>query len=107
MKKIVAATLFCAPLAIPAVAQGPHTSVALNAGASQGSAAAAEMVPVSAASAEPVGSKPLYGGDLATGKADHAALGLPAGPAPALAWIFALGFLGLVVMRRTRASNAF
>jgi hypothetical protein len=29
------------------------------------------------------------------------------GPEPAFAWVFALGFLGLVVMRRIRASQPF
>jgi hypothetical protein len=102
MKKFVAATLFCATLAVPAVAQGPHTSLALNAGKPAGSVAA-EMVPVPGAVAAPVSDRAMYSGDVATGKGDHA---LPAGPAPSIAWILALGFLGLVVLRRTRSSNA-
>ena len=108
MKKIIAATLFCATIAIPAVAQGPHSgTLALNAGSlSQSSAnTAANMVPVSGAVAAPVGGS-LYGGDLATGKPDPG-ISLPAGPAPSIAWILALGFLGLVILRRTRSSNGF
>jgi len=30
-----------------------------------------------------------------------------AGPAPDFAWVLALGFLGLIVIRRTRAARAF
>lgn len=37
-----------------------------------------------------------------------AGLAIPAvGPAPGFAWVLALGFLGLIVMRRTRAARAF
>ena len=103
MKKFIAATLFCATIAIPAVAQGPNAGLAVRAPAPSEAAAAANMVPVSGAVAAPVGES-IYGGDMAAPK--QGALGLPAGPAPSLAWIFALGFLGLVILRRTRSSSA-
>src|SRR4051812_6221427 len=110
MKNIVAAMLFCATIAIPAVAQGPHAALAPHgAGAAQSTAdAAANMVPVPGAVAAPVGgTSGLYGGDLAGGKAEGSGLPLPSGPAPSIAWVLALGFLGLVVLRRTRSSNGF
>ena len=107
MKKFVAATLFCATIAVPAVAQGPNARFAPQAPASSEAAtAAADMVPVSGAVAAPVAGGPIYGGDMATPK-QGGALSLPAGPAPSLAWIFALGFLGLIILRRTRSSTAF
>src|SRR3954471_19200533 len=104
MKKIIAATLFCATIAIPAVAQGPHATLALQGAAATPSTAtqAANMVPVSGAVAAPVGgTSGLYGGDLAGGKPAAVGLALPSGPAPSIAWVLALGFLGLVVLRRT------
>ena len=101
MKKLVAVTMFCAGLAVPAVAQGPHPSVALNAAKPSVAAQAADMVPVSGAVAAPVNT-PIYGGDMATGTGGNHLL--PSGPAPSFAWVLALGFLGLVVMRRTRSS---
>ena len=108
MKKLVAATLFCATLAVPAVAQGPHTTRAAQGGAVTPGTVAAEMMPVPGAVAAPVaGTSGLYGGDMAGGKPGTAGAALPAGPAPSIAWILALGFLGLVVLRRTRASTAF
>src|SRR6476619_512757 len=98
MKKIIAATLFCATIAIPAVAQGPHATLALNGVSPADATAAANMVPVSGAVAAPVaGTAGLYGGDMATGKAGAV---LPSGPAPSFAWLLALGFLGLVILRR-------
>ena len=109
MKKFVAATLFCATIAFPAVAQGPNASIAVRAPASSelGANAAANMVPVPGAEAAPVGgSNGIYGGDMATPK-QGGTRALPAGPAPSLAWIFALGFLGLIILRRTRSSTAF
>jgi len=104
MKKFVAATLFCATIAIPAVAQGPNAGLAVQAPAPSEAAAAANMVPVSGAVAAPVGGT-IYGGDMAAPK-QGGALALPAGPAPSLAWIFALGFLALIILRRTRSSSA-
>jgi hypothetical protein len=107
MKKYVAATLFCATIAFPAVAQGPIAAMAPRAPASpEAAAAAANMVPVSGAEAAPVGGEPIYGGDMAAPGAGGK-LGLPAGPAPSLAWLFALAFLGLIILRRTRSSTAF
>jgi len=103
MKKFVAATLFCATIAIPAVAQGPNAGLAVQAPAPSEAAAAANMVPVSGAVAAPVGGA-IYGGDMAA--PNQGALVLPAGPAPSLAWIFALGFLALIILRRTRSSTA-
>ena len=106
MKKFVAATLFCATIAIPAVAQGPNAGLAaVQAPAPAEAAAAANMVPVPGAVAAPVEGA-IYGGDMAAPKSGGA-LALPAGPAPSLAWIFALGFLGLIILRRTRSSTAF
>ena len=108
MKKLVAATLFCATLAVPAVAQSPHTTVAPQPGAMPAGTAAAEMMPMGGAVAAPVAGASLYGGDMAGGKPAAVGATLPAGPAPSIAWILALGFLALVVLRRTRASsNAF
>ena len=108
MKKIVAATLFCATIAVPAVAQGPHPLLAQNgASSTQLSTAAANMVPVSGAVAAPVSGAGLYGGDLANGKPAGQVLPLRAGPAPSIAWVLALGFLALVILRRTRSSNGF
>jgi hypothetical protein len=109
MKKLIAATLFCATIAIPAVAQGPHPVLAMNGAPSPSMGAhAANMVPVSGAVAAPVaGTSGLYGGDMATRTPSGPGLGLPSGPAPSIAWILALGFLGLVVLRRTRSSNGF
>jgi hypothetical protein len=108
MMKLVAATLFCATLAVPAVAQGPHTTLAPQPGAMPAGSAAAEMMPMAGAVAAPVESAALYGGDMAGGKRDRAGAAVPAGPAPSIAWILALGFLALVVLRRTRStSNAF
>lgn len=106
MKKFVAATLFCATIAIPAVAQGPNARFAPQAPvSSEAASAAANMVPVSGAVAAPVGGA-IYGGDMAAPKSGGT-LSLPAGPAPSLAWIFALAFLGLIILRRTRSSTAF
>jgi len=105
MKKFVAATLFCATIAIPAVAQGPNAQFAPKAPVStEAATAAANMVPVSGAVAAPVGGT-IYGGDMAAPKGGT--LALPAGPAPSLAWIFALGFLALIILRRTRSSTSF
>ena len=108
MKRIIAATLFCATLAVPAVAQGPHAGATHGVPnrAEQMGAQTADLVPVPGAVAAPVGGAALYGGDMVTGKGSEAAL-LPSGPAPSIAWMLAVGFLGLVVLRRTRASNAF
>ena len=107
MKKIVAATLFCATIAVPAVAQGPHSTLALNGVSPADANASANMVPVSGAVAAPVaGQAGFYGGDMATRK-PAAGLAAPAGPAPSFAWLLALGFLGLVILRRTRSSNGF
>ena len=106
MKKFIAATLFCATVAIPAVAQGPNAAFAPKAPASSEAAtAAANMVPVPGAVAAPVGGEAIYGGDMAAPR-QGGTLSLPAGPAPSLAWIFALGFLGLIILRRTRSSTA-
>ena len=104
MKRIIAATLFCATLAIPAVAQGPHMSGGPKPAAQGMSAQAANLVPVAGAVAAPVAATALYGGDLAGPREDRA---LPSGPSPSIAWVLALGFLGLVVMRRTRSSASF
>jgi MYXO-CTERM domain-containing protein len=102
MKKLVAATLFCAGLAVPAVAQGPHDGLARA--VKPTAAQAADMVPVSGAEAAPVTGTPLYGGDMAIGRGEGK---MPAGPTPSIAWLLALGFLGLVVLRRTRASSPY
>ena len=107
MKKIIAATLFCATIAAPAVAQGPHSTLALNGVSPSGASAAANLVPVSGAVAAPVAGAALYGGDMAAEKPAASTLGLPSGPAPSFAWLMALGFLGLVILRRTRSSNGF
>ena len=107
MKKIIAATLFCATIAVPAVAQGPHSTLVIHGVSPAGANAAANLVPVSGAVAAPVaGTAGLYGGDMATEK-PTGALSLPSGPAPSFAWLMALGFLGLVILRRTRSSNGF
>ena len=54
---------------------------------------------------------PVFSAAVETPLAGNAApgwLAIPAaGPAPDFAWVLALGFLGLIVLRRTRAARAF
>ena len=54
---------------------------------------------------------PAFGESAATKPGDHAAKprssfiaeAIPAVPEPSVAWLLALGFLGIVVLRRTRS----
>jgi hypothetical protein len=108
MRKIVATVVLAAcagafaPSAIPQVAQravafeiaapGDLSHAALNAGT-------AAVTPIALSSARMLGD---------AGRAE-AASWMPSikGPEPAFAWVFALGFLGLVITRRIRNSQQF
>ena len=81
---------------------------------------APSLVPASQSASEPGAAHPaVYTGGAApvlspavdSPLADASApawLAIPAaGPAPDFAWVLALGFLGLIVLRRTRAARAF
>ena len=99
---LAASAAMFAPSATPQVA---NNAMALNAAAPQElqavalQAGSAMAVPVAATSA----------GLLREVEGREAASWLPRihGPEPAFAWIFALGFLGLVVTRRIRAARDF
>jgi hypothetical protein len=94
MRMSTATLIFAvAALAAPA-AVGQFQALPFN---PQPPAAGAEMVPVVASPAASRSSARSFDvhGDLQPASSD-------AGPDPAVAWLMALGFLGLVVARRTR-----
>jgi hypothetical protein len=88
--------------------------------AREGYASVPALVPASeSAAAAPVAQPAVYTGAAApvlspavgtpvAGAPGPGGLAVPAvGPAPDFAWLLALGFLGLIVLRRTRAVRAF
>ena len=84
MQKFVASMLMAGLLAIPATAQVPQTAMTL-----------ASSAPSAAAV-----SKPVVFREDASEAGGSGPLSLPAGPDPAVAWIFAVAFLGMIVTRR-------
>jgi hypothetical protein len=108
MSKVVATVMLAASAALfapSAVPQGTGNAMALSASApSQISRAAVQAgnavaTPVAFTSARMLGD---------ASRADDASW-MPSfkGPEPAFAWVFALGFLGLVVTRRIRSSGQY
>jgi len=93
--------------------------VTRSAAAREGDASAPTLVPASQSIPLAIAQPAVYTGTAApilspavdtplAGTAAPAWLAIaPAGPAPDFAWILALGFLALIVIRRTRAARAF
>lgn len=118
MKAMVATVILAVAAAVlppngPAQAGGQ--AVALNAATPQELAASSKpLVPVgNVAAATVLTGRDTYS-DIGAGERSQPAqsprwspLSFADGPAPSLAWLFALAFLGLVVLRRTRSSNPY
>ena len=105
--------------AVPADASFADLMAQSSAGR-EGAASAAAILPVSQAATAPAAAHPaVYTGAAApvlssavdtplAGATVPDWLAIPAaGPAPDFAWVLALGFLGLIVIRRTRAARAY
>ena len=105
MRKFVATVILAASAAVfapSAVPQIPHNAMALNASAPHEISTAAMQA--GSAVATPVA---LTTSVLGHASRADAASWMPSfkGPEPAFAWVFALGFLGLVITRRIRNSQ--
>ena len=99
-------TSFADLVARPATAPESDASLPKLVPASQSVPAAVTQPAVYTGASTPVLS-PAVDTPLA-GNAAPGWLAIPAaGPAPDFAWLLALGFLGLIVIRRTRAARAF
>lgn len=118
MKAMVATVILAAAAAVMppnGSAQAGSQAVSLKAAAAHERGAAPGARPaVSHVAAAPVLEAPESYSDIGTGElgtrtasTQAGPLSLLNGPAPSVAWIFALGFLGLVIFRRTRSSTAF
>ena len=118
MKAMVATVILAAAAAVippNGSAQAGSQAVSLTPAVAQERAAASRVRPsVSHVAAAPVLKAPETYSDISAGalsthapSTQGAALSLFNGPAPSVAWIFALAFLGLVIFRRTRSSAAF
>ena len=97
MKKILATAVLTGVVsvfAVPGSAQVPGNAMALNTSAPMAMAAAAPMTTLAAAA----GSSRIEGSRFAASL-------LPEGPSPTTAWVFAAGFLALVVVRRINSAN--
>lgn len=114
MKAMVATVILAAAAAVippNGSAQAGNQAVSLTPVASQERAAARPAV--SQVAAAPVLKAPESYSDIDAGALSARSRSTPGeafslfnGPAPSIAWIFALAFLGLVVVRRTRSSSA-
>lgn len=115
MKAMVATVILAAAAAVippNGAAQAGSQAVSLTPAAAQERAAARPAVTHVAAA--PVLKAPETYSDIGAGalstrtaSTQGGTFSLFNGPAPSVAWIFALAFLGLVIVRRTRSSTAF
>jgi hypothetical protein len=106
MRKVVATVMLAASAAVfapSAVPQVPQNAMALSASAPQeiklGAVQSGGMTPVALTGARMLGN--------ATRADAQSWMPSAKGPEPGIAWIFALGFLGLVITRRIRNGSPF
>ncbi|HET7728859.1 MAG TPA: hypothetical protein VFK48_02390 [Usitatibacter sp.] len=106
MKKVVASVILgTAAMFAPATAQVPVNGTGLAGAGPQGMAAVGTPL-IKAAAAAPIVTAGIYndmrsGGTAAWGASDSES----SSPGSSIAWLGALGFLGLVVMRRLSSPN--
>lgn len=110
MKKILATAVLtgiASVFAVPGSAQVPGNAMALNTSAPMAMSAAAPMTTFAAPLAVKASASMglgAAGSSRAEGSRFASSL-LPEGPSPDTAWVFAAGFLALVVIRRLNSSS--